>query len=99
MKMQTTNNTNKGEIQYTPLGNEDPIKLSISIIERQIATPTKSGKKPTQKEMMDFLMLCRARKLNPFEGDAYLIGYDSRDGAKFNLITSHQALLKRAELC
>jgi len=98
MKMQTTN-TNKGEIQYTPLGNEDPIKLSISIIERQIATPTKSGKKPTQKEMMDFLMLCRARKLNPFEGDAFLIGYDSRDGAKFNLITSHQALLKRAELC
>merc|ERR1711991_914366 len=49
--------------------------------------------------MMDFLMLCRARKLNPFEGDAYLVGYDSKDGAKFSLITSHQALLKRAELC
>jgi len=90
---------NKNEISYVPLGNDDPIKLSISIIERQIATPTKSGKKPSQKEMMDFLMLCRARKLNPFEGDAYLVGYDSKDGAKFSLITSHQALLKRAELC
>ena len=90
---------NKGEVSFIPLGNSDPIKLSIAIIERQIATPTKSGKKPTQKEMMDFLMLCRARKLNPFEGDAFLVGYDSRDGAKFSLITSHQALLKRAELC
>lgn len=85
-------------VQFIPLGNEDPIKLSLGIIERQIANPTKSGKRPTQKEMMDFLMLCRARKLNPFEGDAYLVGYDSGNEAKFSLITSHQALLKRAEL-
>lgn len=88
-----------GEISYIPHGNDEAIKLSLSIIEKQIATPTRSGKKPTQKEMMDFLMLCRARKLNPFEGDAFLVGYDSKDGARFSLITSHQALLKRAELC
>jgi len=96
---QSLQQVNKNEISYVPLGNSDPIKLSLAIIERQIVTPTKSGKKPTQKEMMDFLMLCRARKLNPFEGDAYLVGYDSANGANFSLITSHQALLKRAELC
>jgi len=90
---------NSKEMTYVPLGNADPIKLSLAIIERQIVTPTKSGKKPTKKEMVDFMMLCRARKLNPFEGDAFLVGYDTRDGAKFSLITSHQALLKRAELC
>jgi phage recombination protein Bet len=43
-------------------------------------------------------MLCKARALNPFEGDAFLIGYDCKDGAKFNLITAHQAFLKRAEV-
>ena len=42
-------------------------------------------------------MLCKAKRLNPFEGDAYLIGYDSKDGPSFSLITAHQAFLKRAE--
>jgi phage recombination protein Bet len=45
------------------------------------------------------MMLCKARKLNPWEGDAYLTGYDMADGPQFNLITAVQALYKRAEMC
>lgn len=43
------------------------------------------------------MMLCQSRELNPWVGDCWLLGYDTRDGAKFELITSYQALLKRAE--
>lgn len=46
---------------------------------------------------MRFMMLCRARRLNPFEGDAHLVGYDGKYGPEFSLITAHQAFLKRAE--
>jgi phage recombination protein Bet len=42
-------------------------------------------------------MMCAAKRLNPFEGDAFLIGYDGAQGPKFSLITAHQAFLKRAE--
>ena len=47
---------------------------------------------------MRFVMLCRARQLDPWVGDGFLIGYDAKDGPQFSLITSFQALLKRAEL-
>jgi phage recombination protein Bet len=42
--------------------------------------------------------MCQARKLNPFEGDAFLLGYDGHDGPKWSLVTAHQAFLKRAEM-
>lgn len=83
-------------IEYLPFGNKDMIKLSLSIVKSYIATPTKQGKLPTDKDIMNFIMLCKSRELNPFEGDAFLIGFDTQDGPKFNLITAHQAFLKRA---
>ena len=43
------------------------------------------------------MMLCQAQRLNPFAGDAFLVGYDGRNGPQFSLITAHVALLKRAE--
>ena len=47
---------------------------------------------------MRFMMLCKARGLNPFEGDAFLIGYDQDSGPQFSLVTAIQAFLKRAEV-
>jgi phage recombination protein Bet len=41
--------------------------------------------------------LCRGRELNPWTGDCFMIGFDSNNGPTFELITSYQALLKRAE--
>lgn len=85
------------EVTFVPFGASDAIKLTVGMIKTMLAVPTKSGKLPTDNDCIKFLALCQARKLNPFEGDAFLIGYDSKDGPKFNLITSIQAFLKRAE--
>lgn len=85
-------------ISFVPYGSADVIKLSISIIQNIVAVKTRSGKTCTRNDAIKFMMMCQARKLNPFEGDAYLVGYDSKDGPSFSLITAHQAFLKRAEI-
>jgi len=85
-------------IEFVPFGTKDKIQLSIAIVKRIIAVKTKSGKSCSDEDAFKFMLMCQARKLNPFEGDAYLIGYDSQSGPTFSLITAHQAFLKRAEL-
>lgn len=85
-------------MEYVPFGASDKIKLSISIIKNIVAVKTKSGKTCSDSDAIRFMMLCQARKLSVFEGDAFLIGYDGKDGPTFSLITAHQAFLKRAEL-
>ncbi len=89
---------NDKEMSFVPFGSKESIKLSASIIQKMVCVPTKSGKVCTEIEAIKFMMLCKARALNPFEGDAYLIGYDSQNGPSFSLITAHQAFLKRAEV-
>lgn len=86
-------------VEFIPYGCQDKIKLTVKLVQNIIAVPTKSGKTCSEKEAMKFVMMCQAKRLNPYEGDAFLIGYDGQDGvAKFSLITAHQAFLKRAEL-
>jgi phage recombination protein Bet len=85
-------------IEFVPFGAKEKVSLSIELVKRLIAVKTKSGKTCTNEDAFKFMMMCQARKLNPFEGDAYLIGYDSQSGPTFSLITAHQAFLKRAEL-
>lgn len=85
-------------MEYVPYGAQDKIKLSVSIIKNLVAVKTKSGKTCSDNDAIRFLMLCQARRLSPFEGDCFLIGYDGKDGPTFSLITAHQAFLKRAEL-
>jgi phage recombination protein Bet len=62
-----------------------------------VAQPTKSGKTCTDRDALKFMMLCQAQRLNPFAGDAFLLGYDGQNGPQYSLITAHQAFLKRAE--
>jgi len=89
----------RGEVEYIPFGSEDKIRLHVGIVQNLIAVKTKSGKTCSDTDAIKFIAMCQAKHLNPFEGDAYLIGYDSRDGgATFGLITAHQTYLKRAEL-
>ena len=85
-------------VEYVPFGASDKIKLSVAIVQNLIAVPTKSGKTCSQRDALKFLAMVQAKRLNPFEGDAYLIGYDAQDGPIFSLITAHQIYLKRAEL-
>jgi phage recombination protein Bet len=84
-------------VEYVPFGAEDKIKLTASMVRTMIAVPTKSGKLPTETDCIKFIALARSRRLNPFEGDCFMIGYDGADGPKFSLITAHQAFIKRGE--
>ncbi len=84
-------------ISYVPLGEKTEIHLSLERVAKYLVVPTKSGKMPSAEQVMKFMMLCKAQSLNPWVNDAYLVGYDSKDGPSFSLITAHQAFLKRAE--
>jgi len=86
-------------MEFVPFGAADKIKLSIEIIKKTVAVPTKSGALPTDRDCIRFMMLCQAQRLNPFAGDCFLTGYDAKNGPQFSLITSHVAFLKRAESC
>lgn len=91
------NDIDKTNVEIMPLGSDEKIKLNIGIVQRLIAVPTRSGKIPNPDQCMKFLMLCKAKHLNPFEGDCYLLGYDTQSGPQFSQITAHQVFLKRAE--
>jgi len=102
MSTQALERKEVGAVSFTPFGSSDAIKLNIQIVQNLIAVPTKSGRTCSQRDALRFTAMCQAQRLNPFAGDAYLVGYDKRnqDGSytpQFSLITSHQALLKRAE--
>jgi phage recombination protein Bet len=84
-------------MEFVPYGAVDKIRLTLSIIQNIVAVPTKSGKTCSERDAMKFMMLCQAQRLNPFAGDAFLVGYDGQNGPTFSLITAHQAFLKRAE--
>lgn len=86
------------KFEFTPFLAKEAITLTPRTVIGWIAKPTKSGKRCTPEQALRFVMLCKARGLNPWEGDAYLVGYDTQDGPEFNLITAHQAFLKRAEV-
>lgn len=84
--------------EFKPFMSNETIKLSLGIVKSFVAVPTRSGALPVDRDIVRFITLCKARGLNPFEGDAYLVGYDSKNGPTFSLITAHQALIKRAEI-
>jgi len=84
-------------VEYTPLGADDKMRLTLGMVKNFIAVPTKSGKLPSEKDCMKFIMMCMGKRANPFEGDAFLIGYDGKDGAVFSLICGIELFMKRAE--
>jgi phage recombination protein Bet len=84
-------------ITYVPLGETEAIHLTLARVKQFLCIPTKSGKMPTDEQVVKYMMLCKAQSLNPWVNDAYLVGYDGKDGAQFSLITAHQSFLKRAE--
>jgi phage recombination protein Bet len=86
-------------VEFIPYGSQDKIKMTVAIVQNLIAVKTKTGKTCSDKDAIRFLAMCQAKRMNPFEGDCFLIGYDGRDGVpNFALVTAHQTYLKRAEL-
>jgi phage recombination protein Bet len=86
------------ELEFLPFGGDTKIRLSIAMIQKYIAKKTRAGHTCSVGDAMNFMMMCHARALSPWEGDAFLIGYDSQDGPVFSIVTAHQAFLKRAEV-
>ena len=84
-------------IKYRAFAEDREIALTGGQVKRFIAKPTKKGQWPGDADIVQFMKLCEARQLDPWVGDAFLVGYDSNDGPVFTCITAHQALLKRAE--
>lgn len=89
----------KFKSEYIPFLGDDTQKVTLSpgIVVKYFCKPTKKGFVCTEEQAVKFIKLCTARKLNPWEGDAYIVGYDGDGGPEFTLITAIQALLKRAE--
>lgn len=85
-------------ISYTPTAEGQEIFLTVGLVQQHLCVPTRSGKLPGTSECVKFIMMCKARGLNPWTGDCYLLGYDTQAGPKFSLVVAIQALLKRAEL-
>jgi phage recombination protein Bet len=96
---EATVKNDKMVVEYVPLGAlaQDKIKLSVRIVIDYLAEKTKSGKVCSERDAVRFIGMCTAKRLNPWENDSYLVGFDTQDGPKWSLITSHQAFLKRAE--
>jgi phage recombination protein Bet len=92
------NQPHKGTCEYVPYGASDKVKLTVPIVQNLIAVKTKLGKTCSERDALKFIAMCQAKRINPFEGDCFLIGYDTRDGASFAMVTAHQTYLKRAEL-
>ena len=66
-------NEDKG-VEFIPHGSQDKVKLTIAMVRNLIAVKTKSGKTCSDQDAIKFMMMCQARRLNPFEGDAFLAG-------------------------
>lgn len=86
-------------IEFAPFGKSHKITLTPRRVIQFFVKPTKSGATCTYEQAMKFCQLCKSRGLDPWEGDAFIVGYDTQDGPEFNLVTAHQAFLKRAEAC
>ncbi len=83
-------------VEFMPLGCSDKIRLTASMVRQFIAIPTKSGALPSERDCVRFIMLCRGKRANPFEGDCFLIGYDSQNGPSFSLVCGLELFQKRA---
>ena len=83
-------------VEFMPLGCSDKIRLNATMVRQFIAVPTKSGALPSERDCIRFIMLCRGKRANPFEGDCFLIGYDSQNGPSFSLVCGLELFQKRA---
>lgn len=86
------------EIEYIPLGEQTKIKLTVNMVRQFLCVPTKLGHMPSDPDVIKYMMVCRQRNLNPWVGDCFLLGYDTKHGPKFSIVVAIQALLKRADI-
>jgi len=82
----------KGRVTYQVNGED--VNLSFQIVRNFL---TRGSKDVSDAEVIQFISLCKANKLNPFVGEAWLVKYDSKTPAQ--MLTARDAFMKRAEAC
>lgn len=98
-KKQAIQKTNdERSVEFVPLGASDKVRLTAAMVKQFIAIPTKSGVLPSERDCIRFLMLCRGKRANPFEGDCWILGYDTQAGPSFSLVCGVDLFQKRAEV-
>jgi phage recombination protein Bet len=94
----------KTRTEYTAFQSETKVSLSVEIVRKYIAVPAKDRDNgevlPDDRQCTKFILLCQARRLNPHEGDAFMIPFWNKSSGRheWSLITAHNAFLKRAEV-
>jgi len=81
---------NDDKLMVFRVGN-DEVKLSNNLVKRYLVNGQGNV---TDQEIMYFMKLCKARNLNPFVKDAYLIKYTDKDPA--TVVVAKDAIEKRA---
>lgn len=80
-------------VRYEVDGSE--MELTPDVVRSYL---TGGDKSVPDSEVVKFMMLCQARKLNPFTGDVYLTSYRMRDGqVKTSVVTGKETFTKRAQ--
>ena len=79
----------KGRVTYEV--NGETINLSFKIVRDYL---TRGNAAVTDAEVIQFISICKANKLNPFIGEAWLVKFQ---GSPASMITARDAFLKRAE--
>ncbi len=82
-------NKKQNKLMTFTVGNEE-VKLSPAIVKNYLVN---GNGNITDQEINYFMHLCRARKLNPFVKEVYLIKYGTQPAA---MVVSRDALEKRA---
>ncbi len=64
-------------VKYTAMDGQD-VSISIAFVRDVVA---KGKVKASDRDCMEFMAKCAARKLNPLAGDCYMTVYKNRDGS------------------
>lgn len=83
---------NKEILAYKYESDGEPINLTLNTVQKYIVG---SDTTITEQEFVMFASLCKARKLNPFTREAYLIKYGNNPA---QIVVGKDAILKRAVL-
>lgn len=65
------------KVAFKPLGESKEIILTPSIVNQYLTVKSAKGIGATAADVRKFLEMCAAQALNPWLGDAFLIGYDN----------------------
>lgn len=69
-------NANSNALVYKYEVDGEPVNLTMNTVQKYIVG---SDARITEQEFVMFASMCKARKLNPFVKDAYLIKYGNQD--------------------